>query len=72
MKPKYVVKLSETEHSQLKEQWCIPPIANVDFVYCVEVILVLYTQPEEPKRLLVCMDEVPYLLIADLHDPLPI
>jgi transposase len=37
----------------------------------MEDILELYTQPENPKRLLVCMDEVPKQLISDVRDPIP-
>jgi len=36
----------------------------------MEDILALYTQPEDPKRPLVCMDEVPKQLISDVRDPL--
>jgi len=55
----------------LKEQWCIPPDANAAFVCCMEDILTLYTQPEDPKRPLVCMDEVPKQLLSDVRDPIP-
>jgi transposase len=37
----------------------------------MEDILELYTQPENPKRPLVCMDEVPKQLISDVRDPIP-
>jgi transposase len=37
----------------------------------MEDILVLYTQPEDPNRPLVCMDEVPKQLLCDVRDPLP-
>jgi hypothetical protein len=37
----------------------------------MEDILALYTQPEDPKRPLVCMDEVPKQLISDVREPLP-
>lgn len=36
----------------------------------MEDILALYTQPEDPKRPLVCMDEVPKQLISDVCEPL--
>lgn len=38
----------------------------------MEDILALYMQPEDPKRPLVCMDEVPKQLISDVRDPLPV
>jgi hypothetical protein len=37
----------------------------------MEDILALYTQPEDPNRPLVCMDEVPKQLISDVRDPIP-
>jgi transposase len=37
----------------------------------MEDILALYTQPEDPKRPLVCMDEVPKQLISDVRAPIP-
>lgn len=37
----------------------------------MEDILALYTQPADPKRPLVCMDEVPKQLLSDIRDPLP-
>ena len=37
----------------------------------MEDILALYTQPEDPQRPLVCMDEVPKQLLSDVRDPLP-
>jgi transposase len=37
----------------------------------MEDILALYTQPADPKRPLVCMDEVPKQLLSDVRDPIP-
>ena len=37
----------------------------------MEDILALYTQPEDPQRPLVCMDEVPKQLICDVRAPIP-
>lgn len=37
----------------------------------MEDILALYTQPEDPQRPLVCMDEVPKQLICDVRGPIP-
>ena len=37
----------------------------------MEDLLALYTQPEDPKRPLVCMDEVPKQLISDVRAPIP-
>jgi transposase len=37
----------------------------------MEDILALYSQPEDPKRPLICMDEVPKQLLSDIQAPLP-
>ena len=37
----------------------------------MEDILTLYTQPENPQRPLVCMDEVPKQMICDVRPPIP-
>jgi hypothetical protein len=37
----------------------------------MEDILALYTQPEDPKRPLICMDEVPKQLLSDVRPPIP-
>ena len=37
----------------------------------MEDLLALYTQPEDPKRPLVCMDEVPKQLVSDVREPIP-
>ena len=37
----------------------------------MEDVLEVYTQPADPKRPLVCMDEVPKQLLCDARDPIP-
>jgi len=54
----------------LKEQWCIAPQANAAFVCHMEDILEVYTQSADPKRPLVCMDEVPKQLLSDIREPI--
>ncbi len=49
----------------------IPAEANAEFVYHMEDILDVYTQPLDPKRPLVCMDEMPKQLIGETRSPLP-
>jgi hypothetical protein len=56
----------------LKEEWCIPPKANAEFVCCMEDVLEVYKQPYDPKRPQVCMDETTKQLLADGQEPLPI
>jgi hypothetical protein len=50
----------------------IPPKHNAEFVAQMEEILDLYTQPYDPKRPLVCMDERPMQLLKETHRPLPV
>ena len=50
--------------------WCIPPKANAAYVCCMEDVLEVYTRPYDPKRPLICMDEVPKQLLAESRDPL--
>jgi len=56
----------------LKEEWCIPPKANAEFVYHMEDVLDIYTQPTDPRRPLVCFDESPEQLVSETRQPLPL
>jgi len=56
----------------LKEEWCIPPEQNGEFVCHMEDILEVYRRPLNPKRPVVCMDEMPYQLIAETRTPQPL
>jgi hypothetical protein len=55
----------------LKQQWCIPPKENAEFVWRMEDVLDVYTRPYDPKRPQVCFDEIPKQLVADSRLPLP-
>jgi hypothetical protein len=55
----------------LKKEWCIPPEQNGEFVCHMEDILEVYRRALDPKRPLVCMDEMPYQLISETRIPLP-
>jgi hypothetical protein len=55
----------------LKKEWCIPPEQSGEFVCHMEDILEVYRRPLDPKRPLVCMDELPYQLISETRVPLP-
>lgn len=48
----------------------IPPKANADFVYRLEDVLDLYTQPYDPKRPVICMDETNRQLISEMKVPI--
>ena len=48
----------------------IPPEHNAAFVWRMEEILDLYEEPYDPNRPVVCFDERPCQLLADVRDPL--
>lgn len=56
----------------LKEEYCIPPDSDADFVYHMEDVLDLYTAPHDPLRPLVCFDETNKQLIGESRLPLPV
>lgn len=56
----------------LKKEWCIPPEQSGEFVCHMEDILEVYHRPLDPRRPLVCMDEMPYQLISETRIPLPL
>jgi hypothetical protein len=49
----------------LVDQWCIPPEQNAEFVCQMEDILEVYHRPLDPRRPLVCMDELSKQLVAE-------
>jgi hypothetical protein len=55
----------------LREQWCIPPEANADFVWHMEDVLDVYQRPYDPERPLVCLDETSRQLLAETRPSLP-
>jgi hypothetical protein len=50
--------------------WCIPPKANAAFVCQMEDMLEVYKLPYDPKRPVICMDEMPKQLLADKREPI--
>jgi DDE superfamily endonuclease len=55
----------------LKEQWCIPPEADAEFVCAMEDVLEVYHRAYDDKRPLVCLDEASKQLIGETRQPLP-
>jgi hypothetical protein len=54
-----------------KEQRCIPPEANPEFVWHMEEVLDVYTRPYDPRRPQVCLDETSHQLLGEVIPPLP-
>ncbi len=48
----------------------IPPEESARFVWRMEEVLDLYEEPYDPKRPVVCFDERPCQLLAEVHEPL--
>ena len=55
----------------MKEQWCLPPEADAEFVCAMEDVLDVYHRPYDEKRPLVCLDEASKQLIGEVAEPLP-
>ena len=43
-----------------------------EFVAAMEDVLDLYEEPYDPKRPVVCFDESPKQLIAEVREPIPV
>jgi hypothetical protein len=56
----------------LRQEWCIPPEASGEFVCAMEDILEVYRRPRDPRRPLVCLDELPVQLISETRAPQPV
>jgi DDE superfamily endonuclease len=54
-----------------KQQWCIPPEANAEFVCSMEDVLEVYHRPYDAQRPLVCLDEASKQLIGEIEKPIP-
>ena len=55
----------------LKEQWCLPPEADAEFVCAMEDVLEVYERPFDPRRPQVCLDEASKQLVAETRVPVP-
>lgn len=49
----------------------IPPEQNGDFVWHMEDVLEVYTRPYDPRRPVICMDEVNKQVLCEVREPLP-
>ena len=50
--------------------WCIPEV-SAEYVAAMEDVLDLYEEPYDEKRPMVCFDESPQQLIAEVREPIP-
>lgn len=55
----------------MREQWCIPPEANAEFVCAMEDVLDVYHRPYDESRPLVCLDEASKQLVGEVIEPIP-
>ena len=55
----------------LREEWCIPPQENAQFVYRMEDVLDVYQRPFDPRYPLVCFDETPVQLVSETRKAIP-
>ena len=51
--------------------WCIPSKENASFVAQMEDVLSVYEKPYDENYPVVCMDEKPYQLLDNRHEPIP-
>lgn len=55
----------------MKKRWCIPSV-GAEFVWRMEDVLDLYEEPYDPKKPVVCFDEMPHQLVEEVRVPLPV
>jgi hypothetical protein len=55
----------------LREQWCIPPQQDAEFVAAMEDVLEVYHRPYDATRPLVALDEASKQLVGEAIQPLP-
>src|SRR5262249_31054841 len=55
----------------LREQWCLPPEADAEFVCALEDVLEVYHRPNDEDRPLVCLDEASKQLVGEVIEPIP-
>ena len=52
--------------------WCIADRSDPCFVARMEDVLDVYKRPFDPRRPVICMDEMPKQLIGETRHPLPV
>ena len=56
----------------MREQWCLAPTADPDFVWHMEDVLAVYERPYDPARPVICLDETSRQLLAETRSPTPL
>lgn len=51
-----------------QQSWCVPRL-DPEFIARMEDLLALYARPADPRRPLVCLDEKPIQLLAEVRPP---
>jgi len=51
--------------------WCIPPGASCEFAAAMEDVLGVYLLPHDPRRPVLCVDELNKQLVGEVRPPLP-
>ena len=54
-----------------KQQWCVPPKADAEFVCRMEDVPEVYERPYDPERPVVCLDEASEQPIGETRTPIP-
>jgi hypothetical protein len=44
---------------------------SAEFVWRMEDVLELYEEPYDPKKPVVCFEELPFQVVAEMRTPLP-
>ncbi|GCF11969.1 IS630 family transposase [Dictyobacter arantiisoli] len=52
----------------LKKQWCIAPIADANYIDCMEDVLDVYTRPYDARYPQVCLDEGSVQFVKELRE----
>ena len=56
----------------VRQKWCIPTVIGAEFVWLMEDLLDLYAEPYRADYPVICFDEVPYQLVSETRNPLPL
>ena len=54
----------------MKKEWVIPPGTDAEFVAAMEDVLDVYHRPQDPRRPMVCIDELHVQLIGETRVPI--